>query len=209
LANFVLAHLLSFHILDFLPDKIFRSLDRDNTKLSDGSFAIMITPQPDALGHDTVVGPEFSLSGEGEAIEDLIIGGQSFDNILRDMKSGKTGSGTFTRVSNGDEEEVYVSYAPVFVRSFTAVDSSDLRRGVTNETILVYSLALVETTNGLIQSFESIDSFASKTVNICIGVLSAIIVTSTVLIVYTAFRVTSSMTKPILQLLSVMKSINR
>ena len=169
----------------------------------------MITPQSDALGHDTVVGPEFSLNGEGEAIEDLMQSDQSFNNILRDMKSGKTGSGTFTRVGQSNNEEVHISYAPVFVRSFTAVDSSDIRRGVTNETILVYSLALVETTNGLIQSFESIDSFASKTVNICIGVLSAIIVISTVLIVYTAFRVTSSMTKPILQLLSVMKSINR
>ena len=189
-------------------------MDRDNTKLSDGSFAIIITPQPDALGHDTVVGPGFSLNGEGEAIEDLILADRSLDNILSDMKSGKTGSGTFKRFvpsseNEDQQEEVYISYAPVLVRSLSAVDSTDLRRGVMNETILVYSLALVETANGLIQSFESIDSFAFKTVNICIGVLSAIIVISTVLIVYTAFRVTSSMTTPILQLLSVMKSINR
>lgn len=195
-------------LVDFLPNSIFTSLNRDNIKLSDGSFAIVVTPQTDSKGHDTVYGPGFSLSGEGEAIQDVLQADDSFDTILKQMKDGQRGKGKFTR-SNGQEDEVFLSFAPVYVKNYYPVDGSDITRGVQSEEILVYSLALAETADGLISSFNNIDAFSSRTVDICIGVLSAIIIISTVLIVWIAFRVTSSMTKPILQLLGVMKSINR
>ena len=198
-------------LVDFLPNSIFESLNRDNIKLSDESFAIVITPQPDSKGHDTVYGPGFSLSGEGEAIQDVLQADNTFDSILNQMKFGQRGKGKFTRArSNGQEEDaVFLSYAPVYVKNYYPVDSSDITRGVQSEEILVYSLALAETADGLISSFNNIDAFSNKTVDICIGVLSAIIIISAILIVWIAFRVTSSMTKPILQLLGVMKSINR
>ena len=198
-------------LVDFLPNSIFESLSRDNIKLSDGSFAIVITPKTDSKGHDTVYGPGFSLSGEGEAIQDVLQADDTFDSILEQMKTGRRGKGKFIRAkSNGQEEDkVFLSYAPVYVKNYYPVDSSDITRGVQSEEILVYSLALAETADGLISSFNNIDAFSSRTVDICIGVLSAIIIISTILIVWIAFRVTSSMTKPILQLLGVMKSINR
>jgi len=197
-------------LVDFLPNSVFTSLGRDNIKLSDGSFAIVITPQPDSKGHDTVYGPGFSLSGEGEAIQDVLQADDTFDSILNQMKFGQRGKGEFIRArSNGGEDEVFLSFAPVYVKNYYPVDSSDITRGVQSEEILVYSLALAETADGLISSFNNIDAFSSRTVDICIGVLSAIIIISAILIVWIAFRVTSSMTKPILQLLGVMKSINR
>lgn len=172
----------------------------------------MITPTSDALGHDTVVGPGFSFGkggGDGVGIKELLQPDAAFDSILRKMKAGKQGFGTFSgTVGSNDEEKMYIAYAPVYVRNYHPLNSSDIASGVKNETILVYSLALVETETGIKQPFESIDDLASNIVNICIGVLAGLIVISILLMVYVAFRVTTSMSKPILQLLDVVQKIN-
>mmetsp|Transcript_18225 Transcript_18225/g.39386 ORF Transcript_18225/g.39386 Transcript_18225/m.39386 type:complete len:1769 (-) Transcript_18225:63-5369(-) len=195
-------------LIDFLPESIFRELESGNTKLSEGGFPIMITPARDILGHDTVVGPGFSLKEGGKAIEDLLLADDAFDLILQEMKAGKRGNGTFSAVIGNRHEQFEITYAPVIVRSYYPLNSSDIASGVKNETTLVYSLALVETDHGILSSFRSIEANASKTVNICLGVLSALIFVSIILIVYIAFRVTTSMTGPILQLLDVIKDIN-
>ncbi|KAL7532352.1 hypothetical protein ACHAXR_004576 [Thalassiosira sp. AJA248-18] len=173
----------------------------------------MITPERDVLGHDTVVGPGFRLDTEGKSIEELLFPDNAFKPILEDMKAGNRGEGVYrsnrTTSGHSDGNQVHISYAPVFVRSYVPLNSSDITRGVKENTILVYSLALAETESGIIDSFQSsINDFASKTVQICIGVLTALIVVATILIVYIAFRVTASMIEPLLQLLGVVKDIN-
>lgn len=123
------------------------------------------------------------------------------------MKSGKVGTGEFRALGNN---LIKISYAPVKVRSYFPVNSSDFTRGVTQKTEMVFILALAETESGVKKSFQSsIDTDASKTVNISIVLLSIIIVLSTILIVYIAIRVTELMTQPILQLLEAVKGINR
>ena len=168
----------------------------------------MITAENDVRGHDTVVAPGYSLKEGGQAIEDLLLPDDAFQTILQEMKAGKRGTGVVSSTIGSSREQTKITYAPVVVRSYRPLNSSDIASGVENETTLVYSLALAETTNGILKPFQSINDFSSNTVNICIGVLSALVVISTMLIVYIAFRVTTSMTEPILQLLDVMKDIN-
>ena len=178
---------------------------KNEVKLAEGGFPILITPESDVLGHDTAIGPGFSFEdGGGTAIEDLLVADEAFQPILQDMKAGKSGRGVFSSAAglNGDEK-IYIAYAPVIVRNYHGVNSSDIAYGVMNETTLVYSLALAETESSLDKPFQDIDDYTSRTVNICI------IAISIVLMVYIAFHVTTSISKPILTLLEVIKDINR
>jgi len=194
-------------LVDFLPDSTFKSLKSENIKLADEGFGIMITPESDILGSDTVVGPGYSLGEGGRSILDLLSGDAAFQTILESMKSGERGKGVFSRAENS-QELIDITYAPVVVRSYRPLNSSDIASGVQNETTLVYSLALAETRSGILKSFQSISDVSSETVKVCIVVLSSLVIISTILIVYIALRVTKSMTIPILQLLDVMKDIN-
>lgn len=151
--------------------------------------------------------PGFSLDGEGAAIKDLLSPDESFDLILEDMTAGNSGSGSF--VYGDNKNRVYINYAPVIVKNFYPVNSSDVARGINSETTLVYSLALVEMDDGVTQSFQIIEDFTTKVIGICIGVLSVLIILSAALIVFIALRVASYMTEPMLQLLVVLKDINR
>lgn len=158
------------------------------------------------LGHDVVFGPGFSLSGgDGNSIKDLLDPDESFDRILADMKTGGSGSGSFFM----GKTKVDIAYAPVVVRNVYPIDSSDIARGVKNETTLVYSLALFETKDSVMQSFHAISDSTSRTVAVCICVLTVLIATSVVVIVLIAVYVTRSITEPFLQLFDVLKDINR
>lgn len=198
---------------DFLPNSIFNALTSDKLELADGGFPIMITPQSDALGHDTVVGPGFSLEQGGIAIKELLqshfgkYDNEAFDQILEQMRAGGAATAFFF-VEDG-KREFKIAYAPVYIRSYPPLDSSDISRGVKREIILVYSLALIEPQDEIMKLFQSVNDLSSQTATICTGVLAAIIAISTVLVIYIAFRVTSLMVEPILQLLDALKNINR
>jgi len=196
-------------IVDFLPDSIFRSLESDSTRLAVGGIPIMITPESDVLGHDTVVGPEFALEdGKPRAIEKLLQADGAFKTILLDMKAGKRGTGVFSSTIGNSRDQLKITYAPVVVSSYRPLNSSDVASGVEQQSIVIYSLAFLDSQDAIAKSIQGINEFSSETVVICIVVLSIVVVISTVLVVYIAFLVTTSMTEPILQLLDVMKDIN-
>jgi len=122
------------------------------------------------------------------------------------MEAGHRGEGIFTAVSS--REQINFTFAPVFVRSYHPLDSSVITRGVKNETTLVYSLALAEPIGGILEPFQSIRDTSSVAVKICIGLLAALFIISTVLTLYLGFSVTKIMTEPILKLLDVMEDVN-
>jgi len=190
-------------LVDYLPNSIFKSLDDDYIKLTDGGFPLMITKE------HVIVGPGYSLAEGVQPIEDFFSDDADVRAILKEMTAG---NGDKIREDSvaffGIIEDINIAYAPVYIRNYRPLNSSNIWSGVSSERIFLYSLALVETNKGLLKPFESIDEFLNHTVDICIGVLSALIVISTMLIIFIAFRVTRSMTGPILDLLDVMKDIN-
>eukprot|EP00579_Thalassiosira_antarctica_P027850 CAMPEP_0202028820 /NCGR_PEP_ID=MMETSP0905-20130828/63648_1 /ASSEMBLY_ACC=CAM_ASM_000554 /TAXON_ID=420261 /ORGANISM="Thalassiosira antarctica, Strain CCMP982" /LENGTH=186 /DNA_ID=CAMNT_0048592543 /DNA_START=3626 /DNA_END=4183 /DNA_ORIENTATION=- len=121
------------------------------------------------------------------------------------MKDGKRGTDIFFSTIY---EQINITYAPVVVRSYRPLNSSDIASGVEQQHLTVFSLAFLDSDDAIAKSFQGITDFSSKTVNICIGVLSALVAISIMLIIYIAFRVSTSMTEPILQLLDVIQNIN-
>lgn len=177
-------------------------------------LTVMVTVDEDVLGRDTVIGPGFSLDqgDAGRSIKDLISMDGGFAPILRSMKEGRIGDGSFhASVGGASEEQYHISYAPVNIRSFQPLDSSDISRGIRERTVTVFSLAFIDAinSNAVAKSFQDIEDYSSRTVDICIGVLAGLLILSTLLIVYIAFAVAASMSKPILQLLDVMKDLNK
>jgi len=194
-------------LLDFISSTS-ELLEEENIKLANGGFPILITTESDVFNHDTIVAPEYSLKDGGKSIKELLDADVSFDDILQDMKSGKRDTGVFSRTNGDSVERITMTFAPVNVRSNRPLDGSDITRGVVSETNLVYSLALAETMKGILGPFKSIEDSSTRRVRIFIGVLWVLIVFSTMLIIYMAFRVATSMTGPILHLLEVIKDIN-
>ena len=126
------------------------------------------------------------------------------------MQAGKIGSTSFRRLcENGDVEVMHISYSPVAVKTFTPVDSSDYSRGVDQTTHLIYSLALVESENGLLMPFVEIEETTRRQSNVAIGVMSIVILLAICIIVYISHILASSFTEPMIYLLGLIQYINK
>ena len=74
------------------------------------------------------------------------------------MRAGEEGNATFQRTDeNGDQEEVYMAFAPVEAWTLQPVNSSDFSQGVTAETTLVYSVGFGITISDLQLPFKQVE----------------------------------------------------
>jgi hypothetical protein len=211
-------------LLDFFALPIYQVLE-EHTPLSDGGFPILVAAQSDDCC-DTVIGPHFSLNETAKSISEVVLPIDStcqgipesecasnlaaFDEIVRSMKAGETKTETFIRKkSGGGDEIVHTAYAPVTVKSFLPINSSDFSRGVIASDYLIYSLGLAEAETGLLGPFEQIGEDTEKHKNVVLGVLSALIAAATVVVIYLSHRVTRTITESMLYLLGLIRSINR
>jgi len=206
-------------LFDFLPTAMIHSLN-DETPLSNGGFPFLIATQS-AYGADTVVGPNYNLSDPPTSIAtkvvpfdiscDLVVcqsNLEAFNAIVKAMKAGEEGNVTFYRTrKSGGEEKVLIAYAPVAVQSYQPVDSSDFSRGLKASEYLIYSLALAETQAGILETFDPIAVVTHKQIKEAIGILSAVLVVATILVVYVSLRVTQSIAEPMVYLLDIIRSI--
>lgn len=206
-------------LLDFLPTTMIQSL-RNETPLSTGGFPILITTEG-AYDADTIIGPNYELSDPPTPIkakvlpfdincakEECISNLVAFNDFVLGMKGGTIGSETTTRTTeDGDLERLFMAYAPVTVRSYRPIDSTDFSRGLATAEYLIYSLALVETKSGLLMTFDPIEKETQKQVKWATGFLSALLVVATLLVVYVSLRVTQSISEPMIYLLDMIRSI--
>ena len=92
----------------------------------------------------------------------------AFENdVASKMRAGERGNTTFMRSKNdkGDEEEVYISYAPVTARTLSAVNASDFSQGVSFSTQLVYSVGFGITVEGLELPFQRVEDQVTKEIS--------------------------------------------
>jgi len=136
---------------------------------------------------------------------------RDFEKIASEMKAGKASGGTFLRTdARGSVEKMHVSYAPITAAAYRPIDGSDFTRGTTRAfRSLVYSLALAQPNADLMEPFRTLEGDIQRQVNICIGVLAALIVVSAALLLYISFRMTESIIHPVLHLLAMVKNVNR
>lgn len=208
-------------LLDFLPTRMLRVI-KDDTPLTNKGFPVLIATE-DAIDADTIVGPGYKLSDPPSPIADFVLkydtpmgcerpicveNQKAFESIVAEMKSGSRGNATFFRTTeNGKQEKVHIAFAPVSVRSFRSIDSSDFSRGVYVSDYLIYSIALAETDSGILEAFDPIQEESEQQKRAAIGILSVLLALATILVVYVSIRVTQSITTPMVYLLDVIRSI--
>lgn len=209
-------------LVDFRTDIIFQALEEE-TPLARGGFPILITSKKDGVAQaETVIGPNFSRSETARPIAPLVlekeqncnstvceVNRNAFEDVVRAMQNGESNRTAFYRLrEDGTQEKVYIAFAPVLVKSYCPVNSSDFARGVKESEYLVYSLALAETEEGALEPFEAVEKSTEKQVYIAIGVLTLAIAVALVAVLFFSHRVATSITEPMLFLHDLIVSIN-
>jgi hypothetical protein len=207
---------------DFYSHAIFRKLDNTTTPLTEGGFPVLIAVQgrPE---ENTILGPGYNMGDNATAISRVVLRQDydcnsalcearihGFGAIVGSMNSGASDTTIFTRESqNGGEELVHISYAPVKLKGIRPLDSSDFGRGVEVVEYDTYSLGLCETQDGLLQPFKKIEHDISSAIRWVVGCVATGIFFGALFVIYMSYAVTMSVTEPMLNLLGMIRCINR
>jgi Mg-chelatase subunit ChlD/HAMP domain-containing protein len=201
-------------LLDFSQDALLKKLSNTMVGAEGKGFAVVITPSSGIFGGDTVIGPKYSLGESAPSVKDVVLPyddeesdfRKKFGDIVDRMKTGETGSDVFTRtLEGGEEESLYLTFAPVYVRTVETVNGSDFSRGVTETDSIVYSLAMVVPEDDLTSAFDyNFEGDLWKLITIFL-VISTI--TSMIAAIVTSM-VAIEITKPVMILCSIVDSIN-
>lgn len=149
-------------LYDFLATELLESY----ADVKENVVTFVVTPRGDVSGHDTVVGPNQAIDPPSSRIEDLLFLPQDSENrlsfqknVLKQMKEGENGVGSYSSVTaSGEEEDFIVAFAPVTVRSLLPLRHDDYSHGVATFRKLVYSGAAAVREQDLRDPFRAIES---------------------------------------------------
>lgn len=181
-------------LIDFFPDGIEHSSTADDRHQN--GFIMIVTPESDALGGDTLAGPGYSWGSTSPPIEELVMpcdepsstNRRRFEAVLlKSMKEGDSNETTFRRrvfVRDGDtltcekaEETLFIAYRPITLRELYPLRHDEFHRGVNVSDILMGSLGYVVPTGDLAAPFDAIEdqveSDINKSISILIGLIAA------------------------------------
>ena len=163
-----------------------------------------------------MVGPGYVLGGATAAIGDLILPDDARnssnrvnfeENVAGEMRRGSFRYKKFTRTSsNGDQEELYIAYAPVKVLSFAAVNHSMFGAGVYTNDTHVYSVGLGITSIGLELPFTRVEEEVNADVNRVRYISIALIIVAVYLVMHLTKTVSLFLSEPIIVLVGIVKS---
>jgi len=193
-------------LIDIMPNAIIKALeshDYYSSELGTGLKPLLITPNGDVLNNDVVVAPGYWLDQDGQSIESIFTD-PSFTSVVTDMRAGGSNSTTFIE----DGQPVSITYSPVQIDNFRIVNSSDFSRGVSAENTLVFSLAFIDYEGASLAALDDVDDVIDSTVNISIGVISALVAVSTAVALYATVKVAVMLTNPMRQLVKIISDIN-
>lgn len=185
----------------------------------------MITILKDGQQSETVVAPKIEL-GETCSIYKALVPNDpcdnvfSFDpscqyrntvtNVFNAMLMGETHQTQIQRTSDaGAREVINVAYAPVVVRSLRPIDPSDFSRGVEQFNETVYSVALVQSEEGLLQSLSEMHLELERVMHHMVGFLGQLILVAVIIVVAVLSRASVKIVQPVIELLDLVKKINR
>jgi HAMP domain-containing protein len=201
-------------LLDFSPDRIITATSKKNTAVGSGDegFVFLITPEADHLGNDAVVGPSFSLSGDGAAIADLMLGTSAsvaktaFEaTVLANMRNGMNGTEAY---SKSDGTEHTVAYMPVKVKTMKSKNPASFGNGVDEYDTLIYSLGISISDADLLLPFTKIEGEINKQIASSVAGMVVLIIVASILVAIVAASVAVSITNPIISLLNIVRHIN-
>jgi hypothetical protein len=207
---------------DFLSNTIFGALVNKSTVLSEDGFPVLVAVQGNPE-ENTVVGPGYKIGDDATEISRVVLRQdydcnsavcgarrRAFSALVASMNAGESGRTNFTRESpNGEEELVHIAYAPVKVKGIRPMDSSDFARGVEVIEYVIYSLSLCEPEEGLLKLFKKIEDDKAKAIRWAVVCIATGICFGALFVIYISYQVTKSITKPMLNLLEMIRCINR
>jgi hypothetical protein len=133
-----------------------------------------------------------------------------FEAITDAMRNGSFGVTNFSRTTeDGSIEMIYMAFAPVELKDLRPIDSSDFARGIEQSDVLVYSLGLAETEEGMLMPFRAIVDPVNETMTVAITVLSVVVFLAIALVVCLSRDVVVSISVEMLLLLELIKKIQR
>lgn len=179
-------------LLDFFPAKVLSSLDRLREEVS-----VLITPEEDATGGDTVVGPNKTAGWKSASVTDLLLPYDDADssnrayfetNVLAAMKNGSSDISVFTRKrSDGIEDTLLMAYEPVYLRALLPLDPSDVSRGVNYTYKVAYSVGIGRNTASMKAPFDRIESDVDSDLDQINAIyISLVVVISVLFTIFTA-----------------------
>ena len=166
-----------------------------------------------------MVGPNFDLSSETAAIGDVVLPYDAedsdyriyFDNeVVAKMKAGVTGESVFTRTSpvTFTPEKVYLTYAPLHLRTLTPIDNSDMTAGVkSNLQQLVYSIGLGITEEDLNFPFRTVQKKVNDDIDRDKIISYSLIIFAILMVVYMTYSMCFYLSGPVVVLVNIVKSI--
>ena len=210
----------------FSEQRIVDALGQDTTPLPEGTFRAVVRAGEDAQQDQVVVGlGNKTVDTQPSVLTDVLLPNdgcnngvsstpagcenvRAFEGIINSMQEGQRDSSTFLRSLGRYTHEVSVTYAPVSVPVFRPIDSSDMTRGVTQQTTTLYSLAFGQGNDAASERFEEIEDNLSLTLQQFIVVLLVITLTSLLALIPALAWITHTITAPVAQLTLIVTRIN-
>jgi len=177
-------------LLDFYPEGV-----KEGLKRLGALIAFVITPEVDATGGDTVVGPNVTEGWESASILDLLFmydpPGSHFrldfeQRILAKMKNGTEHLEEFGRTKkDGKAEHLVIAFAPVYQRVLLPLSPDDFSRGVEVSQVLLYSVGMIRRVDEIHAPFREIEDDIKRELDDIRTVY--VVVTAFVALIFTAY----------------------
>jgi hypothetical protein len=202
-------------LLDFTLDELFIHLSKTTITQSGSDFVFMITQSNDILGDALVFGPGYFFNESSRSAVDVILPHDQHDSkfrfdlesIVRKMKSGQSDTAVFLRtLQSGEQESIYVSFAPVTIRTMDSVNASDFARGVIENVSYIYSIAMAVPVDDMMSSFEKKNYDRNLQTFVIIYIVVSTI--SSLLATLLLSKVAIEITKPVIILCNIIEKIN-
>mmetsp|Transcript_5640 Transcript_5640/g.11678 ORF Transcript_5640/g.11678 Transcript_5640/m.11678 type:complete len:1810 (-) Transcript_5640:117-5546(-) len=212
LANRATGELGGVMLLDFVPYGLSEAFDY----IAEISYVIAL--DEDVYGGDIVIGPEKNKEWEPSRIVDQLFENEPEgsphrkffeDEVLSEMKKGVEGSGRFWRENeDGEDEQLFTVYAPVTQSIVSALDPSDLVHGVQAENSTIYSVGITCFDKAMRRPFDVVKNDLEGELQRLSVIDAALISAFTLAFLILACKISVLVTRPMITLLSAVKSIN-
>jgi hypothetical protein len=122
-----------------------------------------------------VVGPSFVTGEDAASIVDIVLKYDKVNSsnrihfrekVVERMRRGLDYYTRFTRTkANGEQQDLYMTYAPVMLRSLRAINHSDFSAGVEARDSLVYALGFGIATSDLAFAYQEVKDKVNRDID--------------------------------------------
>ena len=166
-----------------------------------------------------MVGPGYKLGGDSKALAEVVMpideegsrNREYFEEaVASKMRNGEMGSVRFARTTPaGDQEVVFMTFAPLIQRTLVPVNASDFSAGVRSNTTLVYSLGFGITMDDLVLPFTVVEDEVTADVRQVQYISLALILAAVLCVLYSTRTMSLYLSQPIMVLTAIVKSIRQ